>query len=681
MMKNILLFAGTTEGRLLAEYLIHQPVSLHVCVATEYGEKLLPSAPSMTVSSHRMDAHEMVDFINGRHFDLVLDATHPYAIEVSANISDACKKTQVPYLRILRDCQASADVLSGTGKSSEMFVDTTEQAIDFLNHQEGPVFLTTGSKTLPDFMQMTNASERLFVRILPNAEMLSACAALGLPSSHIFCMQGPFDISMNTATIQHICKRWEKDHPDSTLTETSLYMVTKQSGRTGGFDEKLEAAAQAQIPVLIIGSPAREKGLSLSESYHWLSNWIGTDDNKASTDQIVSLIGTGMSSDQLTLEADRALKNCDIIIGAKRMLEMAEHYHKPTFCSYNYPAITDYMLSHPEYQHFAVLFSGDIGFYSGAASLRRCLEGKPFKIESFSGISSPIHFLNTIGKTWSDVHLISCHGQTASIISHIRCHTKTLILLGKPEDVSNISRKLMDYGLSNVRIYIGADLKQPDEQIVSGNPADFLHQTFSALSLLYIENPNAEPLPVTYGLPDDAFIRGKVPMTKSEIRSIVLSKLKLTKNAILFDIGAGTGSIAIEAARQIPDGRVYAIERNPDGLDLIKENSLKLQADNLTIVSGTAPECLDTLPAATHAFIGGSAGHLKEIMQLLYSRNPEIRIVITAITLETISQIMTLQKEMSLPEPEIVQLQVSSAKKAGPYHLMQGQNPVYIVSF
>ena len=138
-------------------------------------------------------------------------------------------------------------------------------------------------------------------------------------------------------------------------------------------------------------------------------------------------------------------------------------------------------------------------------------------------------------------------------------------------------------------------------------------------------------------------------MTKSEIRSVVLSKLKLTKNAILFDIGAGTGSIAIEAAQQIPDGRVYAIERNPDGLDLIKENSLRLQADNLTIVSGTAPESLDALPAATHAFIGGSAGHLKEILQLLYSRNSEIRVVITAITLETIGQIMALQKEMALP--------------------------------
>lgn len=680
-MKNILLFAGTTEGRLLAEYLIHQPVRLHAAVATDYGQKLLPSAPSMTVSSHRMDETQIIDFIRQRHFDLVLDATHPYATEASANISGACKKTQVPYLRILRDCRTSADTLSNSNHTSEIFVDTTAQAVDFLNHQKGPVFLTTGSKTMPEFMQITNAPERVFVRILPNAEMLAACMSLGLPASHIFCMQGPFDIDMNTATIQHICKLWAKNHPDSNPADAPLYMVTKQSGRTGGFDEKMEAAAQSRIPVLIIGRPYEEEGLSLSESYHWLSNWIGTDAAESTAVQTVSLIGTGMSSEQITLEADHALKNCDVIIGAGRMLQMTEHYHKPTFCSYNYPAITDYMLSHPEYQHFAVLFSGDIGFYSGAASLRRCLEGKPFKIEAFSGISSPIHFLNTIGKTWSDVHLISCHGQTASIISHIRCHPKTLAILGKTDDVSNICRKLIHYGLSDVKLYIGANLKQPDEQIVSGIPADFIQQSFSALSLIYIENPTALQLPVTYGLPDDTFIRGNVPMTKSEIRSVVLSKLNLTKNAILFDIGAGTGSIAIEAARQIPDGRVYAIERNPDGLSLIEENSLKLQADNLTIVSGTAPESLDALPAATHAFIGGSAGHLKEILQLLYSRNPEIRVVITAITLETISQIMTLQKEMTLPEPEIVQIQVSSAKKAGPYHLMQGQNPVYIVSF
>ena len=249
-MKNILLFAGTTEGRLLAEFLIHQPVRLHTAVATAYGASLLPSAPSMTVSSHRMNEAQMIDFIQQQHFDLVLDATHPYASEASANISGACTRTQVPYLRILRDCQTSADTSSNPIHPSEIFVDTTAEAVDCLNHQEGPVFLTTGSKTLPDFMKINNASERVFVRILPNAEMLTACMSLGLPASHIFCMQGPFDVGMNTATIQHICRLWEKDHPDSNLSETPLYMVTKQSGRTGGFDEKLEAAAQAQVCLL-----------------------------------------------------------------------------------------------------------------------------------------------------------------------------------------------------------------------------------------------------------------------------------------------------------------------------------------------------------------------------------------------------------------------------------------------
>ena len=224
-------------------------------------------------------------------------------------------------------------------------------------------------------------------------------------------------------------------------------------------------------------------------------------------------------------------------------------------------------------------------------------------------------------------------------------------------------------------------LFRSNEEIVSGTPFDFIHQTFSALSLIYIENPAAAQMPVTHGLTDESFIRGKVPMTKSEIRSVILSKLKLTKAATLFDIGAGTGSIAIEAARQIPDGHVYAIERHPEGIALIKENSHRLQVDNLTCIHGLAPDCLETLPVATHAFIGGSAGHLKEILQLLYSQNPEIQIVITAITLETISQIMTLQKELAFPEPEIIQIQVSSARKAGPYHLMQGQNPIYIITF
>lgn len=680
-MKKILLFAGTTEGRLLTEYLIKKPVQLHVCVATEYGRSLLPASPRLTVSSHRMDSAEMTDFMEREKFDLVMDATHPYASEVTKSIRAACEQTHIFYQRISRDCQ-SPDL-------ENLFVENIAQAVQFLSGTTGPVFLTTGSKNLPEFMKLTDAADRLFVRILPNAQMLSVCHELGLAGSHIFCMQGPFDTDMNLATIHQIRRVWQKEQPDQ--ADASLYMVTKQSGSTGGFPEKLEAAASAHIPLLVIGRPEDTPGLSLAESYIWLGEWLSTENDAVQKDypdnppdhseRTVTLIGTGMSATQLTIEADEALRHCDVIIGARRMLDMAAHYQKPTYCSYDYPAIAEYMMSHTEYSHFSVLFSGDIGFYSGAASLRRCLSGLPFTVHAISGISSPIHFLNTIGKTWEDVHLMSRHSHQSAVISHVRSHEKTLVLLGKATDAADICRELIRYHLPDVFVAIGSSLRQSEEEIVQGHPKDFTDRTFSALSLIYIENPAAAQATVPPGLSDDSFLRGRVPMTKSEIRSAVLAKLALTRQAVLYDIGAGTGSIAIEAARQIPDGHVYAIEKNPEGLALIEENSLRLQADNVTIISGTAPECMEELPAATHAFIGGSSGRLADILKLLYSKNPDIRIVSTAITLETIGEIIRLQKEMALPEPEIIQVQVSTAKKTGPYHLMQGQNPVYIITF
>lgn len=680
-MKKILLFAGTTEGRLLTEFLIKKPVRLHVCVATEYGRSLLPASPRLTVSSHRMDSAEMADFMEKENFDLVVDATHPYASEVTKSIRTACEQTHILYQRISRDCQSP--------DTENLFVENIAQAVQFLSGTTGPVFLTTGSKNLPEFMPLPDAADRLFVRILPNADMVSLCTGLGLAGSHIFCMQGPFDTDMNLATINQIRKIWQKEHPDQ--ADASLYMVTKQSGSTGGFPEKLEAAASAHIPLLVIGRPEDTPGLSLTESYIWLDQWIRTESDSGQKDspenlpdqseRTVTLIGAGMSANQLTLEADIALRHCDIIIGARRMLDMAAHYHKSTYCSYDYPTIAEYMMTHTEYQHFAVLFSGDIGFYSGAASLRRCLAGLPFTIRSINGIASPVHFLNTIGKSWEDVHMISCHGQKTSVISHVRCHEKTLVLLGKATDAANICRQLIRYHLPKVFVTVGSSLQQPEEVIVQGHPKDFTDRTFSALSLIYIENPAAKQTAVTHGLSDDSFLRGGVPMTKSEIRSVVLAKLALTRQAVLYDIGAGTGSIAIEAARQIPDGLVYAIEKNPEGLALIEENSLRLQADNVTIISGTAPKCMEELPKATHAFIGGSSGRLADILKLLYSKNPDIRIVSTAITLETIAEIIRIQKEMALPEPEILQVHVSTARKTGSYHLMQGQNPVYIITF
>ena len=167
-------------------------------------------------------------------------------------------------------------------------------------------------------------------------------------------------------------------------------------------------------------------------------------------------------------------------------------------------------------------------------------------------------------------------------------------------------------------------------------------------------------------------------MTKSEVRAVALSKLRLTERAVCYDIGAGTGSVSIEMALQAKHGHVYAVERRDDAVELLKKNQAAFHVKNLTVVSGTAPEACRDLPAPTHVFIGGSAGNLRDILSMLLAQNPHVRIVATAVSLESIAELTACMKDFDFTEAEAVSVQIARGKKAGSYHLMAGQNPVYV---
>lgn len=173
-------------------------------------------------------------------------------------------------------------------------------------------------------------------------------------------------------------------------------------------------------------------------------------------------------------------------------------------------------------------------------------------------------------------------------------------------------------------------------------------------------------------------------MTKEEIRTIALAKLKLWEGACFYDVGAGTGSVAIAAAKILQDtaSQVFAIERNPDGLDLIEKNRKALIPDRkgFFIIPGEAPDAFSDLPIPSHAFIGGSGGQLTAMIQKLLMKNRQIRIVITAITLETLSECLEVMKKWNFAESEIIQAGISETVTAGPYHMQMGRNPVYIVT-
>lgn len=183
------------------------------------------------------------------------------------------------------------------------------------------------------------------------------------------------------------------------------------------------------------------------------------------------------------------------------------------------------------------------------------------------------------------------------------------------------------------------------------------------------------------GIKDDEFIRGKVPMTKQEVRVLSLSKLRLEENSIVYDIGSGTGSVSIEMAMLSDSIQVYAIECNEEANVLLRENMEKFKVSNITNIESLAPTGIDSLPIASHSFIGGSKGHLKEILSCLYQKNSNMRIVINAITLESICEVKECMNLFPITDAEITQVQISKSKVVGAYHLMQANNPVYIFSF
>ncbi len=184
----------------------------------------------------------------------------------------------------------------------------------------------------------------------------------------------------------------------------------------------------------------------------------------------------------------------------------------------------------------------------------------------------------------------------------------------------------------------------------------------------------------TSGIPDEAFVRGKVPMTKEEVRAVTISKLRLKEDHIVVDIGAGTGSIAIEAAHICTKGKVFAIERNEEGIALIGENCSQFQVD-IEILQGNAAEKLKSIAVFDRVVIGGSGGELEEVVKLCYDRiTPGGRVVVNSITVETLYESIQFLGDAGFVDIDVVSVSVARGRKAGRYTLMEALNPIYIVS-
>ena len=421
--------------------------------------------------------------------------------------------------------------------------------------------------------------------------------------------------------------------------------------------------------------------------------------NQETEKQKIYVVGIGMgAAASMTGRAAAAIERCDYLIGARRMLETFREMRRirqnptkpgksgtagePEYAeAYVAEEIVSLIQEQKKRQCIGVLFSGDTGFYSGAGKLAQRLAEFPglYDVEVIPGISSVSYLAARLQTAWEDASIVSLHGREENFIQTVSRSSRTFLLLGGKDAGSRMLQKLLEYGLDDVTVRAGSSLSYPDEKIISGRPSELSDKDVEGLCTALIENPR----PDKWGEPhvrDEVFIRGKVPMTKEEVRSVSLARLNLTGDAVVYDVGAGTGSVSVEAARCGDRIRVYAVEKNPRALELLWQNRRKFRADGIRIIEGQAPDALDDLEEPTHVFIGGSGGRLQEILRAVICKNPRVRIVINAISLETIKEVMDAAKEGLLPHMEVTQLCVSRSGELAGYHMMTGLNPVYIIS-
>ena len=393
----------------------------------------------------------------------------------------------------------------------------------------------------------------------------------------------------------------------------------------------------------------------------------------------VTLIGMGSGQpENLTLQGLAALRQADLILGARRLLAVL-----PAGCTENRAAAyrpdeVAELLQTSGAENAVLVYSGDTGFFSGASSMMEKLEALGVRARVLPGLSSIQLLAAALGRPWQGWNLVSAHGRTCDPVAECMQGRPTFFLTGGSEDPATLCAQLAAEGFGDVQGVVGQCLGTPEEKLFRGSVKELAAGRFNSLSVLLVEA--AEVLPRRApGLPDEAFERGDVPMTKQEVRAAVLAKLAVRPEDILWDVGAGTGSVSVELALAAPRGRVYAVECRPEGCALIKANREKFRTRNLVLVEGLAPAALSDLPAPDAVFIGGSKGSLAAIVDAALDKNPDARICVSAIALESLSAAVAALTAKGRTV-QVSQLAVSRAKAVGGLHLMMAQNPIYLIT-
>lgn len=385
------------------------------------------------------------------------------------------------------------------------------------------------------------------------------------------------------------------------------------------------------------------------------------------------IIGAGLGDSAfLTMQTQQCMEQSELVLATSERLQKLSR--RSVFCPYH---AVSHTIEASDAETVAVLVSGDTGFYSLARTLAPSLSSLG-DVHCIAGISSMQYFCARLCTSYDDAVSISLHGRTSDLLGAVSYHKKVILLTDAANHPAQIAKMLCDAGITGLTMSVGEMLGSDAECITVGNIGDMARKDFLPLSVVMLENPAY----VSCDLPlfDAQMLRDAVPMTKETIRWTSVARLNIHPQAILWDVGAGSGSVSIEMARKAHRGVVYAIEDRQNAFHLLNQNRRQLGGYNVIPVLGQAPEALKSLPAPDAVFIGGSRGKLRHILTICKAKNPSVRVVINAVTLETLELARTQMQKQGFTAIEITQIAVTQTKSVGSSTMLQAENPVFIIS-
>ncbi len=382
----------------------------------------------------------------------------------------------------------------------------------------------------------------------------------------------------------------------------------------------------------------------------------------------LSIISAGPGDERfLTAEARRRIDNADMVLGSERLVRLYGGYKAATAAE-----VERYVRTYPD-RKTAVIVSGDSGFFSLAKSLKKLFP----QAEVLPGISSAAYFSAALGVSHEDWTYVSLHGRKAAPAVICSLYKKVFFLTDRQNTPKSICSRLTEFGLGKLKVSVGEELSLENERIRTHTAEEWTKLSASPLCVMLVQNPAAKP---PSSIPDSEFIRSSSPMTKQHVRTAAVSMLDITPDSTVWDIGAGCGSVSVEAALRCPRGRVLSVEISPERTELIRQNSRRFCADNIEPITADAVSAIPSMPDPDCVFIGGSSSQTEEILKAVFGRFPKT-VVMTMVSLDTVSKVLALADSGQIPSPKICQLSAANVKTAGSHRLLSAENPVFIFSW